>query len=30
MDYEKWNKNNYKKEEIEKIRKKFDLEKYYT
>jgi hypothetical protein len=30
MDYKKWNKNNYKKEEIEKIRKKFDLEKYYT
>ena len=30
IDYKKWNKNNYKKEEIEKIKEKYDLWKYYT
>jgi len=30
IDYKKWNKNNYKKEEIEKLRRKYDLCKYYT
>jgi len=30
IDYKKWDRNNYKKEEIEKIKKKYNLEKYYT
>lgn len=29
MDYEKWNKNNFKKEDIEKIKEKYKLKKYY-
>lgn len=30
IDYKKWNTNNYKNEEIEKIKEKYDLWKYYT